>query len=118
MEGNDKYIKRYPEKDLVHILKNSGYHSSEWEETDRSEEHTSELQSPCNIVCRLLLEKKNNENTEPNVEDSSLSARAPAVGIYAKAPELVATVEHPGAVPQVFRIPVARMILARTAATA
>src|SRR5205807_7170468 len=27
---------------------------------DRSEEHTSELQSPCNLVCRLLLEKKNN----------------------------------------------------------
>src|SRR5688500_19243807 len=29
----------------------------------RSEEHTSELQSPCNIVCRLLLEKKKNANT-------------------------------------------------------
>src|SRR5256885_12111263 len=27
-------------------------------EAHRSEEHTSELQSPCNIVCRLLLEKK------------------------------------------------------------
>src|SRR5574337_1328939 len=27
----------------------------------RSEEHTSELQSPLNLVCRLLLEKKNNE---------------------------------------------------------
>src|SRR5688500_20147818 len=27
-------------------------------DTGRSEEHTSELQSPCNIVCRLLLEKK------------------------------------------------------------
>src|ERR1039457_7330544 len=27
----------------------------------RSEEHTSELQSPCNIVCRLLLEKKTNK---------------------------------------------------------
>src|SRR5256885_12228726 len=27
----------------------------------RSEEHTSELQSPCNLVCRLLLEKKNIE---------------------------------------------------------
>src|SRR5256885_6877351 len=27
--------------------------------SDRSEEHTSELQSPCNLVCRLLLEKKN-----------------------------------------------------------
>src|SRR5256885_2871458 len=26
--------------------------------THRSEEHTSELQSPCNLVCRLLLEKK------------------------------------------------------------
>src|SRR5256885_12107556 len=31
----------------------------------RSEEHTSELQSPCNLVCRLLLEKK----TEPLTSD-------------------------------------------------
>src|SRR5256885_12397330 len=30
----------------------------------RSEEHTSELQSPCNLVCRLLLEKKNKRNEE------------------------------------------------------
>src|SRR5688500_20015312 len=30
----------------------------------RSEEHTSELQSPCNLVCRLLLEKKNNISTQ------------------------------------------------------
>src|SRR5256885_8324427 len=29
-----------------------------WSSAARSEEHTSELQSPCNIVCRLLLEKK------------------------------------------------------------
>src|SRR2546426_9242355 len=30
-----------------------------WRSHDaRSEEHTSELQSPCNLVCRLLLEKK------------------------------------------------------------
>src|SRR5256885_11034665 len=28
----------------------------------RSEEHTSELQSPCNLVCRLLLEKKKHEH--------------------------------------------------------
>src|SRR5256885_8826533 len=27
----------------------------------RSEEHTSELQSPCNLVCRLLLEKKKDQ---------------------------------------------------------
>src|SRR5256885_7345354 len=30
----------------------------------RSEEHTSELQSPCNLVCRLLLEKKKNYTCE------------------------------------------------------
>src|ERR1022692_2858633 len=30
-----------------------------YEGKERSEEHTSELQSPCNLVCRLLLEKKN-----------------------------------------------------------
>src|SRR5256885_3668642 len=40
-------------------------HSATWDKplpTDllRSEEHTSELQSPCNLVCRLLLEKKKN----------------------------------------------------------
>src|SRR2546426_3001614 len=35
----------------------------------RSEEHTSELQSPCNLVCRLLLEKKkkNLTNTPPTL---------------------------------------------------
>src|SRR5256885_7225289 len=32
--------------------------SSRAAQTVRSEEHTSELQSPCNLVCRLLLEKK------------------------------------------------------------
>src|SRR5256885_8457841 len=30
---------------------------------ERSEEHTSELQSPCNLVCRLLLEKKKHKQT-------------------------------------------------------
>src|SRR2546426_5719281 len=30
---------------------------------NRSEEHTSELQSPCNLVCRLLLEKKKKDRT-------------------------------------------------------
>src|SRR5256885_6754641 len=32
----------------------------------RSEEHTSELQSPCNLVCRLLLEKKKIVAISPN----------------------------------------------------
>src|SRR2546426_5948532 len=31
---------------------------------ERSEEHTSELQSPCNLVCRLLLEKKKKNRTK------------------------------------------------------
>src|SRR5256885_9548928 len=31
----------------------------------RSEEHTSELQSPCNLVCRLLLEKKKITQSSP-----------------------------------------------------
>src|SRR2546426_9757457 len=34
------------------------------ENLQRSEEHTSELQSPCNLVCRLLLEKKKDVTTE------------------------------------------------------
>src|SRR5256885_5179833 len=33
----------------------------------RSEEHTSELQSPCNLVCRLLLEKKKKHREQLNV---------------------------------------------------
>src|SRR2546426_3942180 len=35
----------------------AGGQSGRWR-LHRSEEHTSELQSPCNLVCRLLLEKK------------------------------------------------------------
>src|SRR2546426_8519541 len=41
----------------------------------RSEEHTSELQSPCNLVCRLLLEKKKNKTIEQlkeNITDARL----------------------------------------------
>src|SRR5256885_8113436 len=36
--------------------------------SSRSEEHTSELQSPCNLVCRLLLEKKKKKyNRQPQL---------------------------------------------------
>src|SRR5688572_32340267 len=34
---------------------------------DRSEEHTSELQSQSNLVCRLLLEKKKQKKQKPNI---------------------------------------------------
>src|SRR5256885_3602735 len=46
----DSYRHRMPVATHVH-------HSSQ-KAAGRSEEHTSELQSPCNLVCRLLLEKK------------------------------------------------------------
>src|ERR1039457_7314970 len=35
---------------------------------DRSEEHTSELQSPCNLVCRLLLDKKKQKKVRRTVK--------------------------------------------------
>src|SRR5256885_13010270 len=34
----------------------------------RSEEHTSELQSPCNLVCRLLLEKKKKNTSGMSID--------------------------------------------------
>src|SRR5205085_3441861 len=47
----------------------SSFASSRWVSSDgltrtRSEEHTSELQSQSNLVCRLLLEKKNNRTAQ------------------------------------------------------
>src|SRR3989454_7597310 len=56
---------------LVDRFVSSGYfrleeYLSSPKEIDRSEEHTSELQSPCNLVCRLLLEKKKKTNSTTN----------------------------------------------------
>src|SRR5256885_12203868 len=45
----------------------------------RSEEHTSELQSPCNLVCRLLLEKKKNNITSNISVTKSTSASEASV---------------------------------------
>src|SRR3989454_1244339 len=42
--------------------------------SSRSEEHTSELQSPCNLVCRLLLEKKKTQRV--TVKHARLPPRA------------------------------------------
>src|SRR5256885_12674639 len=41
-----------------HGVGERGRHDAVAQPPARSEEHTSELQSPCNLVCRLLLEKK------------------------------------------------------------
>src|SRR5256885_8868639 len=45
-------------------------------ELERSEEHTSELQSPCNLVCRLLLEKKKRRSSRPSPNRSRSSGAA------------------------------------------
>src|SRR2546426_2170009 len=42
----------------------------------RSEEHTSELQSPCNLVCRLLLEKKKKEHNHDNASKGTTDTHA------------------------------------------
>src|SRR5205807_6307139 len=52
-------------------------------EADRSEEHTSELQSPCNLVCRLLLEKK-------KLYPTSLPTRPPGLQIHPQRPWITA----------------------------
>src|SRR5256885_12854938 len=45
----------------------------------RSEEHTSELQSPCNLVCRLLLEKKKKKKRpKVTIRDNILQTQTPA----------------------------------------
>src|SRR5256885_8097154 len=41
----------------------------------RSEEHTSELQSPCNLVCRLLLEKKKKKEELLTPSDNNIHTR-------------------------------------------
>src|SRR5688500_20152506 len=60
VRGNGKII-----QELESLFRGAGWNvikvvwGSDW---DRSEEHTSELQSPCNLVCRLLLEKNTSLN--------------------------------------------------------
>src|SRR5256885_8193540 len=57
----------------------------------RSEEHTSELQSPCNLVCRLLLEKK--KKKMPILTRPALKA-ASAIRIYTDSMNRCPTVRH------------------------
>src|SRR2546426_11288124 len=70
--GSEVLLQLSPDQQVVKIVRDEllallGKHAkplfasrppSVWLLVGRSEEHTSELQSPCNLVCRLLLEKK------------------------------------------------------------
>src|SRR2546426_9115526 len=48
----------------------------------RSEEHTSELQSPCNLVCRLLLEKKKKKEGRIVDHDNDRAVETIDRGVY------------------------------------
>src|SRR5256885_13036435 len=50
LHGSGPHIDNFETEDARALVPGVGF--------SRSEEHTSELQSPCNLVCRLLLEKK------------------------------------------------------------
>src|SRR5256885_11323144 len=58
LDTNANWLREHPEQ-LVLIEGHCDERgTAEYNLALRSEEHTSELQSPCNLVCRLLLEKK------------------------------------------------------------
>src|ERR1022692_3455872 len=63
---------------------------------NRSEEHTSELQSPCNLVCRLLLEKKKINDDEQLAWDEVLATPVFATLLAAPAGKLRVAINHPG----------------------
>src|SRR5256885_12307460 len=54
LDGTTNFIHGFP----VYCVSIALSFKGKVEHAVRSEEHTSELQSPCNLVCRLLLEKK------------------------------------------------------------
>jgi hypothetical protein len=58
MKGGNQYIRKYPESDLVKILKDSGFHSSEWEETDQEEINPEEIIDDDEIVVEETTKKK------------------------------------------------------------
>src|SRR5256885_13218651 len=60
LEGADRALGLALSRDEIdYLLASFALLARDPSDVERSEEHTSELQSPCNLVCRLLLEKKN-----------------------------------------------------------
>src|SRR2546426_5682932 len=60
-----------------HGARGHGRHDEGAAPVPESEEHTSELQSPCNLVCRLLLEKKKKKTTsQPSPNPASRIAHS------------------------------------------
>src|SRR5256885_13277393 len=61
-------------KNTLSPARRNGASNSPMNSRKRSEEHTSELQSPCNLVCRLLLEKKKKRDQPPARRDQTVEA--------------------------------------------
>src|SRR2546430_7726753 len=64
--GRGKKDRARPVLSHSHLLGVGSHHDATASPTRRSEEHTSELQSQSNLVCRLLLEKKKQHRTHPS----------------------------------------------------
>src|SRR5256885_474836 len=60
LSGLDGNLRKRLCEEIPRLLRSLGCTAVYATQDRRSEEHTSELQSPCNLVCRLLLEKKTN----------------------------------------------------------
>src|SRR5256885_9196750 len=65
----EQIVKADDANDVLYALEASRDYDLFDELVERSEEHTSELQSPCNLVCRLLLEKKKMSEFAPLAAD-------------------------------------------------
>src|SRR2546426_6950982 len=61
LEGAERVLS---DEGLAHWVEMNRVNAKKLAQRFRSEEHTSELQSPCNLVCRLLLEKKKTQTTD------------------------------------------------------
>ncbi|CAB4430926.1 unnamed protein product [Rhizophagus irregularis] len=68
IQNNDKYINRYPKEDLVNILKETGYHSEEWEETDPE----SEWPVVIPVVIEKIIEPLNPDDDPDEIDPNDL----------------------------------------------
>src|SRR5258708_25959860 len=75
VKGSHVVVPKFWSGAHAYLLQNFG--TTTWLPLTRSEEHTSELQSPDHLVCRLLLEKKNKQPLTSIIPPSStLSGRS------------------------------------------
>src|SRR5258708_28559621 len=67
--GDARHARKYSDREELREDDAAGGALQRWRGAHRSEEHTSELQSPDHLVCRLLLEKKKHERERVNHSD-------------------------------------------------